>query len=100
MTKVGVKKDSKGRIEVNEKLQTAIKNIYAIGDVIKGPMLAHKAEEEGIAVAEILAGQAGHVNYDVIPGVIYTSPEVATVGKTEEQLKEETDLTKLENFLF
>ena len=78
-----------GRIEVNEKLQTSIKNIFAIGDVIKGPMLAHKAEEEGIAVAEILAGQAGHVNYDVIPGVIYTSPEVATVGKTEEQLKQE-----------
>ena len=86
LTKVGIKKDSKGRIEVNNKLQTSIKNIYAIGDVIKGPMLAHKAEEEGIAVAEILAGQAGHVNYDVIPGVIYTSPEVATVGKTEEQL--------------
>ena len=81
LTKVGVKKDKKGRIEVNEKLQTSVKNIYAIGDVIKGPMLAHKAEEEGIAVAEILAGQAGHVNYDVIPGVIYTSPEVATVGK-------------------
>ena len=70
LTKVGIKKDSKGRIEVNSKLQTSIKNIYAIGDVIKGPMLAHKAEEEGIAVAEILAGQAGHVNYDVIPGVI------------------------------
>ena len=75
-------------------------NIYAIGDVIKGPMLAHKAEEEGIAVAEILAGQAGHVNYDVIPGVIYTSPEVATVGKTEEQLKRKTNLIKQENFLF
>ena len=88
LTKVGVKKDSKGRIEVNNKLQTSVNNIYAIGDVIKGPMLAHKAEEEGIAAAEIIAGQAGHVNYDVIPGVIYTSPEVATVGKTEEQLKE------------
>ncbi len=88
LSKVGIKKDKKGRIDVNEKLQTSIKNIYAIGDVIKGPMLAHKAEEEGIAVAEILAGQAGHVNYDVIPGVIYTSPEVATVGKTEEQLKD------------
>ena len=68
-------------------MQTTIKNIYAIGDVIKGPMLAHKAEEEGIAVAEIIAGQAGHVNYDIIPGVVYTSPEVATVGKTEEELK-------------
>ena len=87
LKKVGIKSDIKGRIEVNNKLQTSVENIYAIGDVIKGPMLAHKAEEEGIAVAEILAGQAGHVNYDVIPGVIYTSPEVATVGKTEEQLK-------------
>ena len=100
LTKVGVKKDSKGRIEVNNKLQTSIKNIYAIGDVIKGPMLAHKAEEEGIAVAEILAGQAGHVNYDVIPGVIYTSPEVAAVGKTEEQLKEEKKSYKVGRFPF
>ncbi len=100
LTKVGVKKDKKGRIEVNQKLQTSIKNIYAIGDVIKGPMLAHKAEEEGIAVAEILAGQAGHVNYDVIPGVIYTSPEVATVGKTEEQLKEEKKSYKVGKFPF
>ena len=64
-----------------------IKNIFAIGDVIKGPMLAHKAEEEGIAAAEIIAGQSGHVNYNIIPGVIYTSPEVAAVGKTEEELK-------------
>ena len=87
LSKIGVKKDDKGRIVINGKFQTSVTNIYAIGDVIKGPMLAHKAEEEGIAVAEILAGQAGHVNYDVIPGVIYTSPEVATVGKTEEELK-------------
>ena len=100
LSKIGVKKDAKGRIEVNEKLQTSIQNIYAIGDVIKGPMLAHKAEEEGIAVAEILAGQAGHVNYDVIPGVIYTSPEVATVGKTEEQLKEENKSYKVGKFPF
>ncbi len=100
LTKVGVKKDKKGRIEVNEKLQTSVKNIYAIGDVIKGPMLAHKAEEEGIAVAEILAGQAGHVNYNVIPGVIYTSPEVATVGKTEEQLKDENRVYKVGKFPF
>ncbi len=100
LSKVGVKKDNKGRIEVNEKLQTSIKNIYAIGDVIKGPMLAHKAEEEGIAVAEILAGQAGHVNYDVIPGVIYTSPEVATVGKTEEQLKNSNTSYKVGKFPF
>ena len=98
--KVGITKDNKGRIEVNEKLQTSVKNIYAIGDVIKGPMLAHKAEEEGIAVAEILAGQAGHVNYDVIPGVIYTSPEVATVGKTEEQLKDENKSYKVGKFPF
>ena len=100
LSKIGVKKDKKGRIEVNAKLQTSIKNIYAIGDVIKGPMLAHKAEEEGIAVAEILAGQAGHVNYEVIPGVIYTSPEVATVGKTEEQLKEENKSYKVGKFPF
>ena len=100
LTKVGVKRDKKGRIEVNQKLQTSVKNIYAIGDVIKGPMLAHKAEEEGIAVAEILAGQAGHVNYDVIPGVVYTSPEVATVGKTEEQLKNENKSYKVGKFPF
>ena len=100
LSKVGVKKDTKGRIEVNNKLQTSVDNIYAIGDVIKGPMLAHKAEEEGIAVAEILAGQAGHVNYDVIPGVIYTSPEVATVGKTEEELKKENKSYKIGKFPF
>ena len=100
LSKVGIKKDDKGRIEVNEKLQTSLNNIYAIGDVIKGPMLAHKAEEEGIAVAEIIAGQAGHVNYDVIPGVIYTSPEVATVGKTEEQLKDENKSYKIGKFPF
>ena len=100
LSKIGVKKDKKGRIEVNNKLQTSVENIYAIGDVIKGPMLAHKAEEEGIAVAEILAGQAGHVNYDVIPGVIYTSPEVATVGKTEEQLKESNKSYKIGKFPF
>ena len=100
LSKVGIKKDSKGRIEVNSKLQTSVSNIYAIGDVIKGPMLAHKAEEEGIAVAEILAGQAGHVNYEVIPGVIYTSPEVAYVGKTEEQLKEESKSYKIGKFPF
>ena len=100
LTKVGIKKDTIGRIEVNNKLQTSVNNIYAIGDVIKGPMLAHKAEEEGIAVAEILAGQAGHVNYDVIPGVIYTSPEVATVGKTEEQLKDQNKSYKVGKFPF
>ena len=87
LAKLGIKKDQSGRIVVNKNFQTSLENIFAIGDVIKGPMLAHKAEEEGIAVAEILAGQSGHVNYDVVPGVIYTSPEVATVGKTEEDLK-------------
>ncbi len=100
LSKVGIKLDKKGRVEVNEKLQTSVKNIYAIGDVVKGPMLAHKAEEEGIAVAEILAGQAGHVNYDVIPGVIYTSPEVAAVGKTEEELKNKKVNYKIGKFPF
>jgi dihydrolipoamide dehydrogenase len=100
LSKIGIKKDSKGRIEVNKSLQTSVKNIYAIGDVIQGPMLAHKAEEEGIAVAEIIAGQAGHVNYNVIPGVVYTSPEVATVGKTEEQLKNESIQYKVGKFPF
>ena len=100
LTKIGVKKDSKGKIEVNNKLQTSVANIYAIGDVVKGPMLAHKAEEEGIAVAEILAGQAGHVNYDIIPGVVYTSPEVAAVGKTEEELKFKNISYKVGKFPF
>ena len=100
LSKIGIKKDDRGRIKVNEKLQTSVNNIYAIGDVIKGPMLAHKAEDEGIAVAEILAGQAGHVNYDVIPGVVYTYPEVATVGKTEEQLKSEKKTYKVGKFPF
>ena len=100
LSKIGVNKDSKRRIQVNKKLQTSVPNIYAIGDVIKGPMLAHKAEEEGIALAEILAGQAGHVNYDVIPGVIYTSPEVATVGKTEEELKQKKISYKVGKFPF
>ncbi len=85
---VGVKLDNKRRIMVDEHYKTNVDGIYAIGDVIHGPMLAHKAEDEGVAVAEILAGQAGHVNYDVIPNVIYTYPEVASVGKTEEELKE------------
>jgi dihydrolipoamide dehydrogenase len=88
LTEAGIKTDKRGRIDVNGHFQTSMPGIYAIGDVIKGPMLAHKAEEEGVAVAEILAGQAGHVNYDVIPSVIYTAPEVASVGKTEEELNE------------
>ena len=84
---VGVKKDQKGRVIVDPHYATSVPGIYAIGDVIAGPMLAHKAEDEGVAVAEIIAGQAGHVNYDVIPNVIYTFPEVASVGKSEEELK-------------
>ncbi len=100
LEKVGIELDKKGRIKVNDKFQTNIKNIYAIGDVIQGPMLAHKAEEEGIAVAEIIAGQAGHVNYDVIPSVIYTYPEVASIGKTEEQLKNSNLKYKIGKFPF
>jgi dihydrolipoamide dehydrogenase len=84
---VGVKKDNRGRVIVNSRYRTNVEGIYAIGDVIAGPMLAHKAEDEGVAVAEILAGQAGHVNYDVIPNVVYTYPEIASVGKSEEELK-------------
>lgn len=84
----GVTLDERGRVKVDGHFKTNVDGIYAIGDVIAGPMLAHKAEDEGVAVAEILAGKAGHVNYDVIPGVVYTSPEVAAVGKTEEELKE------------
>jgi len=88
LEKVGIAVDKLGRIEVNDHLQTKVENIYAIGDVIKGPMLAHKAEEEGIYVAESIAGQKPHINYLLIPGVVYTWPEVASVGYTEEQLKE------------
>ena len=84
----GVKVDDRGRVDVNEHLQTNVPNIYAIGDVVKGAMLAHKAEEEGVMVAELMAGQKPHINYNLIPGVVYTWPEVAAVGKTEEELKE------------
>ena len=89
LSSVGINTNDKGQIEVNDKLQTNIENIYAIGDVIKGPMLAHKAEEEGVLVAEIIAKQKPHINYNLIPNVIYTWPEVASVGKTQEQLKSE-----------
>jgi dihydrolipoamide dehydrogenase len=88
LKEAGVALDSRGRVVVDPHYATNVPGIYAIGDVIAGPMLAHKAEDEGIAVAEVLAGQAGHVNYDVIPNVIYTYPEVASVGKTEEELRE------------
>ncbi|MFT6319861.1 MAG: dihydrolipoamide dehydrogenase [Granulosicoccus sp.] len=84
---VGIEKDDKGRVEVNEYLETKVPGIYAIGDVIKGAMLAHKAEEEGVFVAEVMAGQKPHINYNLIPGVVYTWPEVASVGKTEDELK-------------
>jgi dihydrolipoamide dehydrogenase len=87
LEEAGVKKDNRGRVIVDPHYKTNVDGVYAIGDVIAGPMLAHKAEEEGVAVAEILAGQAGHVNYEAIPSVVYTSPEVAVVGKTEEELK-------------
>lgn len=87
LDEAGIERDSKGRIAVDEHFETSVAGVYAIGDVIPGPMLAHKAEDEGVAVAEILAGQAGHVNYNVIPGVVYTAPEVASVGKTEDELK-------------
>ena len=85
---IAVKKDERGRIEVNSQLQTNVSNIYAVGDVVKGAMLAHKASEEAVMVAEIIAGQKPHINYNLIPGVVYTWPEVAAVGKTEEQLKD------------
>ena len=100
LEKIGVNLDKKGKIKVNKNFETNVKNVYAIGDVIDGPMLAHKAEEEGIAVAELIAGQSGHVNYDIIPGVIYTSPEVAYVGKTEEELKEKKINFKVGKFPF
>ena len=88
LEEIGVQRDKKGRILTDAHFATNVTGIYAIGDVIAGPMLAHKAEDEGVAVAEILAGKAGHVNYEVIPNVVYTYPEVASVGKTEEELKE------------
>jgi len=84
---VGVKKDNRGRVVIDSHFRTNVAGLYAIGDAVAGPMLAHKAEEEGVAAAEIIAGQAGHVNYDVIPNVVYTKPEIASVGKTEEELK-------------
>jgi dihydrolipoamide dehydrogenase len=100
LKKVGINLDEKGRVKTDKNFKTNFNNIYAIGDVINGPMLAHKAEDEGIAVAEIIAGQSGHVNYDTIPGVIYTTPEVASIGKTEEQLKESKIKYKIGKFSF
>ena len=97
---IGIALDNKKRVKVDKNFQTNVKNIYAIGDVIEGPMLAHKAEEEGIAIAELIAGQSGHVNYSIIPGVVYTSPEVASIGKTEEQLKDLNQKYKVGKFPF
>ncbi len=94
----GVKLNDKGQIEVNDHLQTSVPNIYAIGDVIKGAMLAHKAEEEGVYIAELIAGQKPHINYNLIPGVVYTWPEVAAVGKTEDELKAEGREVKIGQF--
>jgi dihydrolipoamide dehydrogenase len=96
----GLKTDERGKIPVNEHLETSVKGIYAIGDVIKGAMLAHKAEEEGTLVAEQMAGQKPHINYNLIPGVVYTWPEVAAVGFTEEQLKEQGRAYKTGSFPF
>jgi dihydrolipoamide dehydrogenase len=87
LAEIGVALDERGRIKTDAHFATSVQGVYAIGDVIAGPMLAHKAEDEGVAVAEILAGQAGHVNYDVIPAVVYTYPEIASVGKSEDDLK-------------
>lgn len=98
LEKAGIELDDQGRIKVNEHLQTNIPNIYAIGDVVRGPMLAHKAEEEGVLVAEQLAGQKPHIDYNLIPAVVYTWPEVAGVGKTEEQLLEEGRSYKIGQF--
>ncbi|MBD1151825.1 dihydrolipoyl dehydrogenase [Pelagibacterales bacterium SAG-MED22] len=97
---VGVELDDRKRIKTDKSFKTNLENIYAIGDVISGPMLAHKAEDEGIAVAENIAGQSGHVNYDTIPGVVYTTPEVAAIGKTEEQLKDSKMKYKVGKFSF
>ncbi|KAB0677598.1 dihydrolipoyl dehydrogenase [Aureimonas leprariae] len=100
LDEVGVPRDKAGRVEIDAHYKTVVDGIYAIGDVVKGPMLAHKAEDEGIALAEILAGQAGHVNYGVIPSVVYTSPEVASVGATEEELKQAGVAYKAGKFAF
>jgi len=97
---MGIEMDERGRVKINQSFETNKKGIYAIGDVVAGPMLAHKAEEEGIACAEIIANGHGHVNYDAIPSVIYTFPEVAWVGKTQEQLKEEGVDFSIGNFSF
>ena len=100
LDKAGVKTDNRGRVEIDDHFQTNVKGIYAIGDVVRGAMLAHKAEDEGVVVAEIIAGQTGHINYDAIPNVVYTFPEVASIGASEEQLKEKGIAYKTGKFPF
>ena len=100
LKEAGIALDERGRVVTDEKFQTNVPGIYAIGDVIKGAMLAHKAEEEGAVCAEMIAGQSGHIDYDAIPGVVYTWPEAASVGKTEEQLKAENVDYKVGKFPF
>lgn len=100
LDKIGVALDERGRIKTDHGFQTNVKGIYAIGDVIAGPMLAHKAEDEGVILAEMLAGQSGHIDYNLVPGVVYTWPEIASVGKTEEQLKAESVDYKIGKFPF
>ena len=100
LEELGVEMTDRGQIKIDDHFKTSVDGVYAIGDAVPGLMLAHKAEDEGVAIAEILAGQKGHVNYEVIPGVVYTHPEVATVGKTEEQLKEAGHAYKVGKFPF
>lgn len=100
LDKAGVKTDERGRVVVDEHFESNIEGIYAIGDVIAGPMLAHKAEEEGVVLAEMLAGQSGHIDYNLIPGVVYTAPEAASIGKTEDQLKKDGIAVKVGKFPF
>ena len=97
---VGVKLDNRGRIEVDSHYRTNVPGVYAVGDCIQGPMLAHKAEEEGVAVAELIAGQAGHVNYNAIPWVVYTWPEIAGVGYSEDEAKQKGHEVKVGKFTF
>jgi dihydrolipoamide dehydrogenase len=100
LAETGVKLDERGRVEIDEHFRTTVPGIYAIGDVVRGPMLAHKGEDEGMACAELIAGKAGHVNYDVIPNVVYTYPEIASVGKNEEELKAQNITYKVGKFPF
>ena len=100
LDEIGVVRDERGRVEIDGSFRTSVEGIYAIGDVVAGPMLAHKAEDEGVALAELLAGQAGHVNYEVIPNVVYTMPEIASVGRTEEDLKRDGVAYRVGKFPF